>query len=92
MDGLLNLSVSYDFDKRRSLLDQTFRISITLKGIDGVLEIIDGLIVLFGPVPGRSITWLRRSLNTNCPKILATLSLCIALCSHGDSLTSRSSK
>jgi len=33
--------------KRRSLLDQTFRISITLKGIDGVLEIIGGLIVLW---------------------------------------------
>ena len=33
--------------KRRSLLDQTFRISIVLKGIDGVLEIIGGLVVLW---------------------------------------------
>jgi uncharacterized membrane protein len=36
--------------ERRSLLDQSFRVSITLKGIDGVLEIIGGLIVLWiGP-------------------------------------------
>jgi uncharacterized membrane protein len=33
--------------KRRSLLDQSFRVSVTLKGIDGILEIIGGLIVLW---------------------------------------------
>ncbi len=33
--------------KQRSLLDQSFRVSVTLKGIDGILEIIGGLIVLW---------------------------------------------
>ena len=30
-----------------SALDRTFRVSITLKGIDGVLEIVGGVILLF---------------------------------------------
>lgn len=34
-------------DKRQSLLDQSFRVTITLKGIDGALEIIGGLIVFW---------------------------------------------
>jgi len=33
--------------KQRSLLDRSFRVSVTLKGIDGILEIIGGLIVLW---------------------------------------------
>ena len=33
--------------KQRSLLDQSFRVTVTLKGIDGILEIIGGLIVLW---------------------------------------------
>jgi len=33
--------------KQRSLLDQSFRVSVTLKGIDGILEIIGGLIVVW---------------------------------------------
>jgi uncharacterized membrane protein len=33
--------------KQRSLLDQSFRVSVTLKGIDGILEIVGGLIVLW---------------------------------------------
>jgi len=33
--------------KQISLLDQSFRVSITLKGIDGILEIIGGLIVVW---------------------------------------------
>jgi uncharacterized membrane protein len=33
--------------KQPSLLDQSFKVSVTLKGIDGILEIIGGLIVLW---------------------------------------------
>ena len=33
--------------KRLSLLDETFTISITLKGLDGLLEIAGGLIILW---------------------------------------------
>ncbi len=33
--------------ERRSLLDETFRLSIIFKGMDGVLEIIGGLLVLW---------------------------------------------
>ncbi len=32
--------------KQRSLLDQSFRVSITLKGVDGFFEVVGGLIVL----------------------------------------------
>jgi uncharacterized membrane protein len=42
----------------RRYLDDTFKISVTLKGIDGALEIIGGTVLLF--VPPRSIDHFAR--------------------------------
>jgi uncharacterized membrane protein len=44
-------------------LDRTFKISISLKGIDGVLEIVGGFILLF--VPPATIQSLARSLTAH---------------------------
>jgi uncharacterized membrane protein len=41
-----------------SALDRTFRISISLKGLDGVLEIIGGLVLLF-VAPATLHSWAR---------------------------------
>ena len=32
--------------RRRDLLDQTFEVGIVLKGLDGVLEVLGGLLLL----------------------------------------------
>jgi uncharacterized membrane protein len=41
-----------------SALDRTFRISITLKGLDGLLEVIGGIVLLFVS-PARLQTWAK---------------------------------
>ncbi|GAC1438627.1 MAG: DUF2127 domain-containing protein [Terriglobales bacterium] len=47
--------------KRQSLLDQSFRATIILKGIDGVLEIVGGLIVFW--ISPRSVNRLVATLT-----------------------------
>src|SRR5690242_3557670 len=47
-----------DENKHSSALDRTFRISISLKGLDGAVEIIGGLILLF-VAPATLQSWAR---------------------------------
>jgi uncharacterized membrane protein len=48
-----------DFLKGTSLLDRSFQASITLKGLDGLLEIIGGVLLL-GANPARVNAWIAR--------------------------------
>jgi uncharacterized membrane protein len=47
-----------DQDRAESGLDRTFRISISLKGLDGLLEIVGGVILLF-VAPATLQSWAR---------------------------------
>jgi uncharacterized membrane protein len=46
------------YDPKESGLDRTFRISIMLKGLDGVLEVIGGIVLLFVS-PARLQSWAK---------------------------------
>jgi uncharacterized membrane protein len=43
---------------RESALDRTFRISVALKGLDGVLEVVGGIVLLFIP-PATLQSWVK---------------------------------
>jgi uncharacterized membrane protein len=50
--------VAADEARNSSALDRTFEISVALKGLDGVLEVIGGLVLLFIP-PATQQGWAR---------------------------------